>query len=214
MAEEVTNTTTTTTETNTSGTEQTGNQTQQTTQTEQQAPLSMEAIEKLVQSRVDKITADIGKKLAEKQKELDKVKREKLSDEEIKKLEIADKEKALTEKEQALLERENRLFAIKTIKEIGLDDGSQQSLDIVDFILSDTEEKITERAKAFKGLVDRIVNAKVEQTFKANGRVPNGGGKYNEDTKDNNIAVELGKKAAETAKKSNDILNYYYGGKK
>lgn len=187
---------------------------QQVSQTEQQSPLTMEAINKLIQSQADKITADLGKKLADKQKELDKLKREKLSDEEIKKLEIADKEKALTEKEQALLERENRLFAIKAIKENGLDDGSQQSLDLVDFVMSDNEETITERVKAFKGLVDRFVNAKVEQTFKANGRVPNGGGKASEGASENNIALELGKKAAETAKKSNDILNHYYGGKK
>lgn len=188
---------------------------QQETRETTQEPLTLDSIEKIVQSRVDKITAELGKKNATLQKELDKAKREKLSEDEIRKLEMADREKALSEKEQALLERENRLFAIKAIKEIGLDDGSQQSLDLVDFVMSDSEETITERVKAFKGLVDRFVNARVEQTFKTNGRVPNGGGNAGEGIKaENSIAAELGKQAAEKAKKSNDILNYYYGGKK
>ena len=176
--------------------------------------LDMEAIDKLVQSRVDKITAELGKKNATLQKELDKIKREKLTDDEIRKLEMADKEKALSEKEQVLLDRENRLFAIKAMKEIGLDDGGKNSFDLVDFVMAGDEETITERVKAFKGLVDRFVNEKVEQTFKANGRVPNGGGKANTETKENTFAAEIGKRAAETAKKSNEILNYYYGGKK
>ena len=177
-------------------------------------PLTAEAIEKLVQSRVDKITAELGKKNSTLQKELEKLKREKLSEEEIKKLEIADKEKALTEKENALLERENRLYAIKAIKEIGLDDGSQNSLDLVDFVMATDEDTIKERVTAFKALVDRFVTAKVDETFKANGRVPNGGnggGNGGNDPK-SNIAVELGKKAAEVAKKSNEILEHYYGG--
>ena len=98
----------------------------------QNAKLSTEALDKLIQSRVDKITADLGKKNATLQKELDNLKKAKLSDEEIKNLEIADKEKALTEKEQALLERENRLYAIKAIKEAELDDGSDLSLELID----------------------------------------------------------------------------------
>lgn len=181
---------------------------------QENSALTTEAIEKLVQSRVDKITAELGKKNSTLQKELDKIKREKLSEDEIKKLEIADKEKALTEKEQALLERENRLYAIKAIKEIGLDDGSQNSLDLVDFVMGQDEETIEKRVKAFKSLVDRFVTAKVDQTFKANGRVPNGaksgGGTEQQET---NIAAVLGKKAAEQQKQANDILKHYYGGK-
>lgn len=203
--------------TNIAGTEVTeapGENSTQVAEEKQTAPLTTEAIEKLIQSRVDKITADLGKKNSTLQKELDKMKREKLSEEEVRNLEIADKEKALAEKEQALLERENKLYAIKAMKEIGLDDGSQQSLELLDFVMGDNEKTIKERVKTFKSLVDRFVTAKVEQTFKANGRVPNGGTNSNGGEKaKNNIAAELGKRAAETAKKSNEILNYYYGGK-
>ncbi len=181
-------------------------------QTQEPAPLNTEAIEKLVQSRVDKITAELGKKNATLQKELDKVKREKLSDDEVRSLEMADREKALLEKEQALTERENRLYAIKAIKEAGLDDGSQQSLDLVDFVLGADEDTINGRVKAFKNLVDKFVAAKVDQTFKATGRNPNSGGKASDAQPETSIAVSLGKQAAERTKQSNDILKHYYGG--
>lgn len=183
------------------------------TETQGKETFSTEAIEKLIQSRVDKITADLGKKNSELQKELNNLKKDKLSAEEIRNIEIADKEKELTEKEQALLERENRLFAIKAIKEIGLDDGSQQTLELIDFVMGKDEEEITTRVKAFKSFVDRLLSAKVAQTFKENGRVPNGGNSNSGDDKQGaNFAAELGKKKAETLKQSNDILKHYYGG--
>jgi hypothetical protein len=181
----------------------------------QNAALSTEALDKLIQSRVDKITADLGKKNATLQKELDNLKKAKLSDEEIKNLEIADKEKALTEKEQALLERENRLYAIKAIKEAELDDGSDLSLELIDFVMGEDEKAIDEKVKSFKSLVERFVTAKVDATFKANGRTPNGSGKSGSaDDKKTSVAAELGKAKAEQQKKSNDILNYYIGGNK
>lgn len=194
-----------------------GENTAQATQTEQETQgnssqetqYSAEALEKLVQSRVDKITAELGKKNSTLQKELNKVKREKLSDEEVRKLELADKESELAEKERELTERENRLFAIKAIKEIGLDDGSQQSLELVDFVMAGDEEAITERVKAFKSLVDRFVTAKVDETIKSKGRIPNGGSVGGKQSTENNIAADIGKRAAETAKRSNEILKHY-----
>lgn len=174
--------------------------------------LTTEAVEKLIQSRVDKITAELGKKNSSLQKELDKMKKEKLTDEEIRNLELADKEKELTEKEQALLERENRLFAIKAMTEIGLNDGSDTSLEIVDFVMAENEETITERVKTFKALVDKLVSARVDQTFKANGRVPNSGNQKADGEQDTSIAEKLGKTRAEQQKQSNDVLKHYLGG--
>lgn len=190
----------------------TNQQENQLKQAENQTQLSAEAIDRLIQSRVDRITAELGKKNSNLQKELDKLKKEKLSDEELRQLEIADKEKAMAEKEQALLERENRLFAIKAIKEIGLDDGSDTSLQIVDFVMSDTEENITEKVTAFKGLVEKIVSEKVNQIFRTNGRVPNVAGQGGTNKNENSIAERLGKVRAEQLKKSNDVLSHYLGG--
>lgn len=180
-------------------------------------PNDSEKLDKIIQSRVDREMANERKKNADLQKELNKLKREKMSDDEIKQLEIEEREKAIADKEKALLERENRLFAIKAIKEAGLDDGGDTALELVDLVVSgkdDTEDTIKDKVKTLSGLVKKMVAAGVEKTFKANGRVPNGAGNAT-DTKDtSNIAVKLGKERAEANKKANDVLSYYTGGKK
>lgn len=186
-----------------------------TTNKAENSVLNTEAIEKLIQSRVDKSNAELGKKIAALQKENDKLKKENMSAEEVKQFEISEREKTLAAKEKDLQDRENRLFAIKAIKEIGLDDGSERSLSLVDFVMADEQDKITERVKAFNDLVQGFVSAKVDEKFKAIGRTPNGAAAQNTDTKkDGSIAETLGKRRAEQAKKSNDVLNLYLGGKK
>ena len=212
MAEEVTTTTTTeaTPVENTAG--ENNAQTAQDSKAQENKDISSEAIEKYIQSQVDKYMAEERKKTASLQKELEKERKEKMTAEEIKKYDDEKRERELTERDNAITERENRLFAIEQMKEIGLDDGSKQSLDLVDFVMNKDKDAITERVKAFKNLVDRFVSARVEQTFKANGRVPNGGNNSGGELKESNIAVELGKKKAEAATKSNEILKHYYGG--
>lgn len=169
-------------------------------------------IKKHIQSEIDKGLAEERKKSASLQKENERLKKEQMTAEELKKYEAEKRDKELTERDKVLTERENRLFAIGALKESGLDDGSKESLELVDLIMADTQENITTRAKTLKSVIDRLVSAKVNDTFKANGRVPNGGNSNNGETKNNNIGVQLGKQAAETAAKSNEILKHYYGG--
>lgn len=195
-------------------TETTAN-TNETEKRPENSVLTTEAIEKLIQSRVDKSNAELGKKIANLQKENEKLKKENMSVEEVKQFEISEREKTLAAKEKDLLDRENRLFAIKAIKEIGLDDGSERSLSLVDFVMAEEQETITERVKAFNELVQGFVSAKVDEKFKAIGRTPNGAAAQNTETKkESSIAEALGKRRAEQAKKSNDVLNMYLGGKK
>ena len=106
-------------------------------------------LDKLVQARADKLTAEISKKNAALQKELDNLKKEKMTAEELKQLEMSEKEKTLAEREKALKDKENRLLAIKSIKAAGLDDGSDKALELVDFIIADDEESINNRVKAW-----------------------------------------------------------------
>ena len=173
-------------------------------------------LDKLVQARADKLTAEIGKKNAALQKELDTLKKEKMTAEELKQLEISEKEKILAEREKMLHDKENRIFAIKAIKEAGLDDGSNKSLELVDFVMADTGDAINKKVKAFGDLVKKFVAAEVDKTFKQNGRNPNGGnanGSAGNGDKNNSVAESLGKARAEKQKQSNDILKYYGGGK-
>ena len=130
-----------------------------------------------VQSQVDKITAKLGKEKAELAKQLDKVKKEKLTDDEIRRLDLEERERLAAEKERALLEKENRLYAIKSIKAAGLDDGSDKALELVDFVLSDDTDVIDSRVKAFGALVKKFAQSEIDRTFKENGRNPNGNSK-------------------------------------
>ena len=175
-------------------------------------PNDEDRIAKLVQSQVDRLMADERKKNAELQKKVDKLTKEKMSAEEIKKLEDEEREKALAEREKALTQKTNLIYAQQAVTKAGFGDDLEA---VVDFVMGDSEEKTNERVNAFKTLVDKIVAAQVDKTFKQNGRTPQGGAGGGQDGKsDNSIAEKLGKARAEQTKQSNDILNHYYGGKK
>ncbi len=172
--------------------------------------------EKLVQAKANKLTAEISKKNAQLQKELDTLKREKMTAEELKQLEMSEKEKTLAEREKMLLDKENRLIAIRAIKEAGLDDGSDKSLELVDFVMAADEDSIKNKVKAFGNLVNKFVESKVGKIFKDNGRNPNANnsnGNAEDKRKSDSVAESLGKARAEKQKQSDGILKFYRGGK-
>lgn len=189
-------------------------QAQQTEQGTENKTLSAEEIRKLIQSSTDRATAEFGKQIAALKKENEALKKQNMSAEEVKKFEIDEREKTIAAKEKDLQDRENRLFALKAIKEIGLDDGSERAMSLVDFVLAEKQEDITERVKAFNALVQSFVTAQVDAKFKSIGRTPNGATQTTETKKDASVAETLGKRRAEQAKQSNTVLNYYLGGKK
>ena len=168
-------------------------------------------ISKLVQSQVDRLMADERKKNAELQKKVDRMTKEKLSDDEIKKLEMQEKETELAEREKAINQQKNLIYAQQVVTKAGY---GEDLTAVVDFVMGDSEEKTDERIKAFKTLVDKIVAAQVDKTFKANGRTPNGASNAQDPKTENSIAEKLGKARAAQNKQSNDILNHYIGGKK
>lgn len=132
-------------------------------------------IEKLVQTAVDRATNKLGNENKKLREQIEALKKSKLTDEEIKQLEIKNKEDEIAEREKALTEKENRLYAIKAIKTAGLDDGSDKSLELVDFVLSDSTENIDAKIKVFSELLKKFVQSEVDKTFKENGRNPGKG---------------------------------------
>lgn len=132
-----------------------------------------ERLEKLIQAKVDKITSKLGKDKAVLQKKYENLKKEKMTGEELKQLELSEKEQEIAERERALMEKENRLYAIKAIKSAGLDDGSDKSLELVEFVLSDDTDEIDNRVKAFGELVKKFAQSEIDKKFKDNGRTPN-----------------------------------------
>ena len=220
MAEETTNTAQGTqnepqnTQTN-QATNNTGNATNepQEAQNNAQTKSAQPSIEELIQKAVDRATNKLGNDNKKLREQLDTLKKDKLTDDERKQLEIAEKEADIADREAKLHEKENRLFAIKAIKDAGLDDGSSNALELVDFVMTDDEETTTARVKAFDALVKKFVSAEVNRTFKDNGRNPDKGGSTGTDAK-NDIAVNIGKAAAERNAAANKVLSQYLGGNK
>lgn len=184
------------------------------TQAAEQPAGDNSALESLIQSRIDRATNKLGNENKQLRKQLEALQKEKLSDDEIKDLELKEREKTLADRDKALTEKENRWIAMKAIKEAGLDDGSDASLAIVDFVMAEDETAIKERVKAFDTLVKRIVESQVKAVFKSNGRTPgvgtdtaaNAGG-------ENDYATRSGKNAAAVNQKSRSTLDFYLGGK-
>lgn len=132
-------------------------------------------LDEKIQRAIDRATNKLGNENKTLRDELAKLKKEKLSDEERAELERKEKEEELSKRERELKDKENRLYAVKAIRKAKLDDGSDTSLDLVDFVMADTEEDIDKKVKAFGALVDKLVKAEVEKTFKGNGGNPNKG---------------------------------------
>lgn len=132
-------------------------------------------LEKKIQQAVDRATNKLGNDNKQLREELEKLRKEKLTAEELKQLEDEEREKDLAEREAALKAAENKLYAVKAIKNAGLDDGSETALDILALVNAGDEATIDSNIKALKALVDKLVKAEVEKTFKKGGRIPEKG---------------------------------------
>jgi len=132
-------------------------------------------IEKLIQQAVDRATNKLGNDNKKLREDLEKLRKEKLTADELKALEDAEKEKDLADREAALKAAENKMYAVKAIKKAGLDDGSETALDILALVNAGDEAAIDANITALKALVDKLVKAEVEKTFKGNGRNPEKG---------------------------------------
>lgn len=132
-------------------------------------------LEKKIQQAIDRATNKLGNDNKALREQLDKLKKEKLTAEELQKLEAEEREKDLAEREAAVKAAENKLYAVKAIKQAGLDDGSEVALDILALVNASDTESIDTNIKALKALVDKLVKAEVAKTFKDNGRNPQKG---------------------------------------
>lgn len=139
----------------------------------------METIERIVQSRVDKLMAPERKKSAENEKKYKALQKQLMTADEVKQAEIAEKEQALAAREKELQDRLNREFAQKALREAGLDDGSESAFALADFVMGEDEDEIKGKVKTFKGLFDKMVAAEVDKRFKAAGYTPKHGTNLN-----------------------------------
>lgn len=152
-------------------------------------------LEKLIQRAVDRATNKLGNDNKKLRQQLESLKKNHLTEAQAAELERQQREDDLAEREKALQDEKNRWYAMKAIKKAGLDDGSDDSLAIIDFVMGSTETDIDARVKSFGELVEKIVKAKVDKTFKQHGRNPEqgaGAGEKNPWTKENwNITAQM-----------------------
>lgn len=154
--EQTTNTTTTEVEQATEQVTETNATTE--TQTEQK-PLTAEDVQKMIQSETDKVRTDYAKKLKEKDKELEAIKVEKMSEEEKKAHEI----------EQTLKENEAlraQLLQASTIAKLS---SVSLSHEFAEFISGSNEEEVATKVNNLKLLFDKAVSEKANELFKSKG---------------------------------------------
>ncbi len=166
--------------------------------------------ERLLQARFDKAMAEERKKNAGLMKELEKMKREKMTADELKKYDDEKRTNELAEREKTIAEKENRYYAITALKKAGLDDGSETVLELAEIVMGNNTDETDTKIATLDKLITKMVDSKVNERFKSFGRVPGGSGTSEGDGKDKNILAEkLGKQRAEQNKKSNNILKHY-----
>ena len=105
----------TTTDSTTTDSTTSGNDTQNDNTTSQNGP----SIEELIQKAVDRATNKLGNDNKKLRESLEKLKRENLSAEQRKELELKEKEADIADREAKLQDKINREFAMKAIKEAG-----------------------------------------------------------------------------------------------
>lgn len=129
-------------------------------------------IAKAVQAAVDRATNKLGNANKKLKEDLEKERKKNLSAEELKQLELQEKESELAQKEQEIREKENRMYAIKALKKAELDDGSEDTLDLVEFVLGEDETAIDLKVKALQKFAQRVAKNTTDGIYKANGRTP------------------------------------------
>ena len=87
-------------------------------------------------------------------------------------MELQEKEDAIALKEKEIKEKENRMYAIKALKKAELDDGSEDALELIDFVLGEDETAIDLRVKALQKFAQRIAKNTTDGIYKSNGRTP------------------------------------------
>lgn len=147
------------------------------------APEQNPDIETMIQKAIDRATNKLGNDNKKLREQLEKLKKDKLTTEEQAELDRQEREQELLDREQKVRDSEIQMHAVKAIKKAGLDDGSETALDILALVKGKDEDSTDANVKALKALVDKMVKAKVDATFKAGGRTPEtgaeGGGEDN-----------------------------------
>ena len=175
------------------------------------AEANMNGIEKLIQSAVDRATNKLGNENKSLRKQLDELVKKQLTDEERVELERKQEREAFEAEKAQFLKEKHQLYAVNQLAKAEINVGSEMLPTLIGLVSGSDETAIDENIKALSTVINTIVAAKVEETFKQNGRNPSGSGNSNSDAKSKGeiLAEKLGKEKSEQEKRSREILDKY-----
>lgn len=132
-------------------------------------------LEKLVQTAIDRATNKLGNDNKLLKEQLEKERKKNLSAEELKQVELQEKEAELARQALEIQTEKNRMYAVKALKKAELDDGSEDTLDLVEFVLGEDETSIDLKVRALQKFASRIAKNTTDGIYRANGREPGKG---------------------------------------
>lgn len=133
--------------------------------------LTLEQVQKMIQSETDKVRTEYSKKLKALEREKEELEKAKMTEEEKAKYELEKYQKELAEKEKAIALKELTIITGDLLKENGL------PFEFRDFLIGTDEEDTKLKISLFKKEWDKAIKAEVEDRFKASGREINKGSK-------------------------------------
>ncbi|WP_214780963.1 DUF4355 domain-containing protein [Exiguobacterium sp. S3] len=149
------------------------NETVETVETNTETPnaLTQEAVQEMIAAalaekdkELDRVRNEYGKKLKTKEQELQTIKTSNMTEAEKQAQALEDARNEITQKERDLLERENKLFAVDALNK------AEMPLTFLEFVTSDSEEVTTSKIETLKATFDSEVQKAVDAAFKNKGR--------------------------------------------
>jgi len=169
-------------------------------------------VDKIAQSREDRVRTQYSKQVKDLQKEIELLKKEKMSEGEKREYEAQQLKEALESKEKDLTRREMELLAIKAL------DEKKLPASFIEFVIGGNEEETTKRIEALEKTYREAVKVEVDTRMKAHGIVPGKGRGTDTTSFEGMSPAEIQKKAREDPawwdKNEKAITDFYKKGYK
>ena len=173
-------------------------------------------IDKLVQqasqSAADRVRTEYSiklKALEEQNATLLEQQKTSMTDAERKTFEFEQAQKDFEKQKQEFAEQSRKFTATQVLNKFGLLD---ESLSFLPFVVGNTEEEMTKNVEILKASIDKNIETKVQERFKASGRNLDGSGDGEQkEDKDIEFAKNLAKQHQDNNKAAEEAQNYYFG---
>lgn len=132
-------------------------------------------LEKLIQAAVDRATNKLGDENKQLKEKYEAERKKNLTAEELRQVELQEKEAELAKQQAEIQKEKNRMYAIKALKKAELDDGSEDTLELIEFVLGEDETAIDIKVKALEKFAKKIAKRTTDDIYRTNGREPGRG---------------------------------------